>query len=418
MIHWNYVRSEIVRRWRRTSVGISLIMFSIGVLIVVNAVGASFQHAFRTPLEDMGATLTAQRSGDLPEKMAGPVFPCSVVPIYRDEIDRISRIPGIQSMSEALLIWDFEPDGFRIVAGLDPEDSSGPALVKKALLSGRFLAKGDKKAVVLDQSFARNENLGVGKTLRIQGVDFEIVGVVDSSRISQLATANVYAPLSEARQLAMSSPGVTAVHKFGRHDSNLLFVRADRDRVDEIGKQIKEIIGDKANVATPASFKEMLGSVFVLTDRFSLIISVFSVVVAFVLVARTTAANVRERRPEIGTMKAVGWTRNDILGQLGTETLIIVALGAVGGVLLGFVVAKAMSFVTISIPIPWEMSPRPHFMPGGGDQLTRTVRLSVAVSPLLTASALAASLLIGIGSAWAMARSITNLKPSEVLRYE
>ena len=228
----------------------------------------------------------------------------------------------------------------------------------------------------------------------------------------------MYIPLSSAREIAAESTGVKAVHAFEKDDSNLLFVRADRDRSDALAKQIKVIMGEKSTVSTPTSFQEMLGSVFVLTDKFSLAISVLSLLVAFLLVARTTAANVRERRPEIGTMKAVGWTRRDILGQIGSETLIIILLGMVGGLVLGFVAAKALSLVTISIPIPWEMSPRPHFMSGGADQLTRDVRLHVSISPVLMASAFLASLLIGIGSAWAMARSITRLKPSEVLRYE
>lgn len=418
MIHWNYVLGEIFRRWRRTSVNISLIAFSIGVLIVVNAVGASFQQAFRTPLEDMGATLTVQRSGDIPEKMEGPVLPCSVAPIYDKEVERVGRLPGVQSISRALLLWDFDVKGFQIIVGIRSDDLSGPALLKKALVSGRFIDKRDEKTAVLDLSFARERNLGPGKTLEIQGSEFKIVGVADSSRVSQLATAHVYISLREAQRLAVNSPSVKAVHEFGEHDANLLFVRADRDRSEEIGKRIKEIMGKKTTVSTPTSFKEMLGSVFALTDRFSLAVSMLALVGAFVLVARTTAANVRERKPEIGTMKAVGWTRKDIMGQLGTETLIIIVLGMFGGVVLGFAVAKALSLVTISIPIPWEMSPRPHFMPGGGDQLTRDVRLSVSVSPLLMAYAFCASLLIGIGSAWAIARSITNLKPSEVLRYE
>ncbi|MEW6114496.1 MAG: FtsX-like permease family protein, partial [Thermodesulfobacteriota bacterium] len=196
------------------------------------------------------------------------------------------------------------------------------------------------------------------------------------------------------------------------------FVRADRDKTDELAKQIKVIMGEKATVSTPASFTEMLGGVFALTDRFSWMMSILSLAVAFVLVARTTVANVRERRPEIGTMKTIGWTKGDIIRQLGIETVVIVVLGALGGVILGFCAAKALSLVTISIPIPWDMSPRPHFLPGGGDQLMRDVRLSVSISPLLVASALFASLLIGVGSAWAMAQSVTRLKPSEVLRYE
>jgi ABC-type antimicrobial peptide transport system permease subunit len=418
MIHWNYVAAELQHRWRRTSVGISLIAFSVGVLIVVNAVGSSFQQAFRAPLEDMGATLTVQRSGDVPEKMEGPVLPCSVVPIHEREVRKIRELPGVQSVSEALLIWDFDAKSFRIIAGVEPDDPSGPSLVKKALLSGRFLEKADKKAAVIDLSYARNGNLAVGQMLQIEGAAFEIVGVVDSSRISQVATAQVYITLPEARRLAINSPGVTSVHPFAENDSNLLFVRADRDKSEELAQRIKEIMGKKATVSTPASFKQMLGSAFALTDRFSWIISMLSLVVAFALVARTTAANVRERKPEIGTMKTVGWTRRDIVKQIGTETLIIIVLGTLGGILLGFVAAKALSLMTISIPIPWELSPRPHFLPGGGDQLTRDVHLSVGISPLLLSAAPLAALLIGIGSAWAIARSITNLKPSEVLRYE
>lgn len=418
MIHWNYVLAELSHRWRRTSVSLSLIAFSIGVLIVINAVGASFQQAFRAPLEDMGATITVQRAGDVPEKMEGPVFPCSVVPIYQDEVQKISQLPGVQSVSQALLIWDFEPKEFRIILGLDPKDTSGPALLKKALVSGVFLDNDSQGKVVVDMGFARNGNLKLGQTIGIQGSKFEIVGMVDSSRISQVATAHVYMTLPEAQKLAANSSGVKAIHKFGIHDSNLLFLRAERDKSEALRKQIEKLMGEKTTVSTPASFKQMLGSVFALTDRFSWMISVLALVVAFLLVARTTASNVRERRTEIGTMKAVGWTKLDIVKQIGTETLITVILGSIGGILLGFIAAKALSLVSISIPIPWEMSPRPHFLPGGGDQLTRDVQLSVPISPLLLASALFSSLLIGVGSAWAMARSIANLKPAEVLRYE
>ncbi len=418
MIHWNYVLSEIFRRWRRTSVSISLIAFSIGVLIIVNAVGDSFQQAFRAPLEDMGATLTVQRSGDIPEKMEGPVLPCSVAPIDEKEALHMGQLPGVRSISRALLLWDFDVKGFKIIVGIQPDDVSGPALLRKALLSGRFLDNRDEKTAVVDLSFARDNSLEPGKTLHIQGDEFKIVGIADSSRISQLAFAHVYVPLQEAQRLALNSPSVKAVHKFGENDTNLLFVQADRDKSEQIANTIKEIMGKKTTVSTPTSFKEMLGGVFALTDRFSITVSMLALLVALALVARTTAANARERKAEIGTMKAVGWTRKDIMGQLGTETLIIIALGVIGGVLLGFAVSKALSLVTISIPIPWEMSPKPHFMPGGGDQITRDVRLNVSVSFQLMAYALVASILIGIGSAWAMARSITKLNPSEVLRYE
>ncbi|MBI4963514.1 MAG: ABC transporter permease [Desulfomonile tiedjei] len=418
MIHWNYVFSELSHRWRRTSVNISIIAFSIGVLIVVNVVGSSFQKAFRVPMEDMGATLTIQRAGDVPEKMEGLVLPCSVAPIRQEEVRSISQLAGVQSVSEALLVWDFDKTGFRIIAGLEPYAVSGPSLLKKALVSGRFLEKDDANKVVIDLSFAGKGNPELGQTMDIQGNQFEVVGVVDSSRVSQLAAAQVYLNLPQARQLVADSPQVKAVHTFSPGDSNLLFVQTDRDMVDTIEESIKGLMGDKASVSSPSSFREMLGGVFSLTDRFSGMISILALVAALVLVARTAAGNVQERKADIGTMKSVGWTTKDIIVQIGSETLVVVLIGTILGVLMGIIAAKMLALVTISIPIPWEMSPRPHFMPGGGDQLTRDVQLSVSISPLLLVSAFAGALVIGLTSAWAIARAITRLKPSEVFRYE
>jgi lipoprotein-releasing system permease protein len=418
MIQTSYIFSELWGRRRRTWGNVSLVAFSIGLLLVVNILAESFQAAFHAPLDDIGADLTVQRAGDIPEKMEGPVLPCSVVPIRDEEVKQISRLAPVQSVAEALLMWDFEPDGYFSIMGLDPEASSGPALLRKTLVSGRFLEKGDRLKALADRSFSSSHEVSPGQSIEIHGTQYQVVGVVDTSRIGKLASAQVYVTLHDARSVAANSEGVRSLYDFGPKDSNILFVRAARDQVASVDKSIKQIMGAKVTVSTPSSFREMLGSVFSLTDRFAWMISLIALVGALKLVGRTAAANIGERKAEIGTMKAVGWTRRDIVTQVGAETFAQVLLGACLGIALGIIAAQLLSLVTISIPIPWEMTPRPHFLPGGADQLVRDVRLGVAISPLLLIAALAGSLLIGVTSAWAVIRPIANLKPAEALRHE
>ena len=64
------------------------------------------------------------------------------------------------------------------------------------------------------------------------------------------------------------------------------------------------------------------------------------------------------------------------------------------------------------------MSPNPHFLAGGGDQLFKTLRLPVHIPWSLAAFALALSVLIGGLTGMFLGRHISKIKPSEVLRHE
>jgi len=86
--------------------------------------------------------------------------------------------------------------------------------------------------------------------------------------------------------------------------------------------------------------------------------------------------------------------------------------------LIALVAAYGLSFLTVNIPIPWEMSPTPHFLPGGGDQIFKTLRLPVHVPWTLASFAILLSLIIGGLTGALLGRNISKIKPSEVLRHE
>lgn len=417
MLQWEYVWHELTRRRKRTWVNLSLVAVSVCFFLTLTLVSGAFQAAFRAPLQDVGASLTLQRAGDVPQEMLGPVLPCSLVPITGAEVKAVREVPGVLSLSTALLYWDFAPESFRIVAGFDPADQSGFALLNKVVTQGRFLTHKDTGQALLETSYAAEQGLKPGDRLEMHGRGYEVVGLVEASRLSQLAAAQVYLPLSEARALAAASPGVTALHTLGETDANLVFLSVARDQLPRVAQDLKSLLGDKVTVTGPESFQQAIGGLLAATDRFGLAAAVLGLAAAALLVMRTAAAGLRERKGEVAVMKAVGWTRADIARQLIAETLAQALLGGLAGLLAALGCAWLASWVSIPIPLPWDLSPRPHFLPGGADQLFREVPLQPVLNPTHFALALAAALLLGSLAAWTALRAVARLKPAEALTH-
>ncbi len=181
---------------------------------------------------------------------------------------------------------------------------------------------------------------------------------------------------------------------------------------------MKGILGNKATVATPDSFLKLLGSLFALSDKFTLVASLIAIIIAVLIAFKTMAGNIAERAREIGVLKAVGWTNRNVVLQLLAESVVQCFLAGILGLLIAFAAAFGLSFLKVNIPIPWEMSPTPHFLPGGGDQIFKTLRLPVQISWSLSAFAVLLSLIIGGLTGGLLGRSIAKIKPSEVLRHE
>ena len=128
--------------------------------------------------------------------------------------------------------------------------------------------------------------------------------------------------------------------------------------------------------------------------------------------------NMSERAGEIGILKAVGWSNGNVARQLMGESILQSLIGGIIGLIFAIFASWALGFIQVSVPIPWEMSPTPHFLPEGGDPIFKTLRLPVRVSWPLAVSAILLSTIIGAATGSLLSRRIARIKPSEVLRYE
>ena len=412
-----YLIRELYYQKRRTLAAILGLSIGIALLIILNALSMAYRQAAHAPLKEIGADITVQRPGDVPKDLAGAVFPCSAVTIRKEEIEKIRSLPGIKGMGKAVLLWVFDPNRAWIVLGIEQNNTIGPAILRSAVAEGRFLEDGKSEALV-EAAYARQFGIRVGDTVSVNGSKFPVVGLMDASRAAKIAVANLYLPLADAEGLAASSQNLQSVSPFAPGDVNLLFIKADQEKTMELSASLKGILGKKATVATPDSFLKLLGSLFALSDKFTLAASLIAIIVAVLIAFKTMAGNIAERAREIGVLKAVGWTNRNVVAQLLSEAVIQCFLAGILGLLMALVVTFGLSFMEVNIPIPWDMAPNPHFLPGGGDQIYKTLRLPVHIPWTLASFAVLLSIIIGGLTGGLLGRQIAKIKPSEVLRHE
>lgn len=393
-------------------------MLGVALLLSLQAYSNGYRLAARAPLAEIGADIAAQRQGKVPQAFEGILFPHSTAPIHSDEIDAMRRIPGVEDVGESVFFWDFERTGFLVVLGLDPSSKTGPARLKSALLQGRFLRTGDHGVAVADATFARSNNLSPGSKVSIASSPFQLVGLVDTSRIGQVANANIYVMVDDARALAQAARNVLAVHDFRPTDANIVFIRANQAKVESVARAVRSVLGSQALVSSSQTFSDVIGQAYGLVDRFSWLVGLAGLLIAVVGLVRSISSALRERRRDIGLMRAVGWSHGNISAELTSEAVSLAAAGSLAGLVLAVLVSRALSLMRVSIPVPWELSPTPHFLPGGATPMAVTISLSARIDLLPAALAVALSILCGLGVGLWISRRATHIRPAEVLRSE
>jgi lipoprotein-releasing system permease protein len=412
-----YLLNELYYQRRRTAAAIMGLSIGIALLVVLVSLSTAYHQAARAPLKEIGADITLQRSGNVPEELAGVVFPCSAETIRDEQVKKIEGLPGVRGLGKAVLLWAFDPNRAWIVLGIEQKNAVGPATLSRAVTEGRFPGEGRPEAAV-ELSYARQFNIRVGDTISVAKRSYPVVGLIDASKAAKIAVANVYLPLAEAQDMAASSPLVQSVSPFRTDDVNLLFIKADDEKIAAITSSLRAMFGKSATIGTPDSFLKLLGNLFALSDRLTFAASLIAIIVAVLISFKTMAGNIAERTREIGVLKAVGWTNRNVVSQLLSESIVECFLAGIFGLAIALVAAWALSYMKVNIPIPWEMNPVPHFLPHGGDQVFKTLRLPVHVPWTLAAFAVLLSIAVGGFTGALLGRNISRIKPSEVLRHE
>jgi putative ABC transport system permease protein len=239
----------------------------------------------------------------------------------------------------------------------------------------------------------------IGQSIKINGVSYEVVGVLEESGGGPGGNTNdnVFVPISTA-QSRLSSERTRS----GKKAVSVITAQAvDTDQVEAAIEQITETLREQHGILYSADddfiiFDQsiLLETANTITDALTAFlgsIAAISLVVGGIGIMNIMLVSVTERTREIGIRKAIGALRRDILAQFLLESMLLSLLGGVLGILLGWGISSLVgSLVNLTMVID----------PG-------TVALSVGFAG-------GVGLIFGIYPAW----RASNLRPIEALRYE
>lgn len=408
-------------RHRRRNVLAPVITIALGItlLIVIQTLFKSFTVLSEKPLEMIASDITVQRSGNVPEEMKGALFPCSAVTIKKSEIESAGSISGIISINKAILLWVFDPGGFKNVLGIESSTQEGASVIKNHLTEGRFF-EDLKYEAVADKSYADNNGIKTGSKIKIAGVSFMITGLVSSEKTAKMIMANYYIPFQAASEIAVKSKGIQSILPFAGGDATILFIRTKQGSIQKVENQLKEILGDKITISSPSVFLDKFRGIIKFFIDFSYVFMGFVIAVTFLITILSIFSNLNQKKHEIGILKAIGWSPSEVTGLLIKETIIICFIGSLLGILTALAVNYFIRSFTVDIIIPWETgSSIPHFMMKNPDE-KNILSFNLPVSPqwLLSFISLIGACITGVVIGYFSGIKANKIKPVEAVKHE
>ena len=264
--------------------------------------------------------------------------------------------------------------------------------------AGRFLRAGDRRVAVLGASFAAARGLGVGSRLTLEGVAYEVVGVLE--RTLTAPDRFVIVPIADAREqwvakdrllqtlLASGAAALTA----GDLNTGAAVGWRDGEDPDAVALRIRATVPG-VNVQLPS---ELSGLLRASTAFFSALLAglgALALTIGGLSLANTMAAAVFERIRDFGVKRALGAT--DL--QLGREVL---------GEALAVTLAGGLGGVALALGLGWAID---GWAARSGQQLFH-------FSPRLLAGALGFSVLLGGAAAIYATARVVSLSPAEAIR--
>jgi len=242
-----------------------------------------------------------------------------------------------------VLVWGMMPDS---------------TMFKPTITAGRWLRPGDQNMLVLNQRVARDEGLLIGDLVTVnfgegKKATWEIVGLlVDINNQGNSA----YVPRdSLSRQLRQFNRGGTVWIKTDRHDG------AYQTSVE---KQLRTTFDGNALrtnfTLTSARNIEMNRTQFGIITNLFLSMAVLAGLVGSLGLMGTMSINVLERSKEIGVMRAIGASSNNIVGIFVVEGILLGLLSGVVAIPLSYpgskLVSDAMGNMLFKMPMYFRYS--------------------------------------------------------------
>jgi putative ABC transport system permease protein len=313
---------NLLRRPARTL--LTVVGLAIAVAAVVALVGISdgFERSYVNLLHDRQVELIVQRAS------GGNNLNRLLDPSLRKSLQGLPEVNEVfPSQMDVTSFPDYDLSAV-ITIGWEP----GSRLMNRlSIASGRTLRPGDRDKAIIGAVLAANMGKKPGDKLTMYGESIEIVGVFDSHSVFE--NGSIFMPIDELQRL-MSTRLVTAYSvSVARPD--------DPAEVSVVARQIERM--DPTLAALPvADFVDNIQQIR-LARGVAWVVSAIALMIGAIGMLNTMVMSVAERAREIGTLRAIGWTKRRVMSIILCESILLSIGGAALGTLTAIGLTKFLS---------------------------------------------------------------------------
>ncbi len=377
--------NNLRRKKGRTFFLVSGLAIGISAAVAMASVGQAMNREVMQALDEYGANiLVLPATEGLPLSYGG--LTVSAVnaggrELTTADVEKISTIKNKQNISTIApkLLVQTEVRGRRVlVAGVD---FKAERRLKKWWRTSSGMIPTDPAEVLIGKNAAASLHLASGDRIRTGRVDVRVSGVLDNTGSQD--DGLIFADLAWVQQHFQKGNSISLIE---------LSALCSGCPIDDMVHQINSALPGARAVAVKETV-ELKMQAMNYFHRFSLGISVLLLIVAGMIIFFAMTASVKERVQEIGLFRAIGFRTGHIIQVLLAEAFIVSMIAGIAGYGIGIISPRLVA--------PYLMS---------------AYNLTFKFDPLLAASALMSSVLIGLLASIYPAVRAGRLDPVEALK--
>ena len=324
------------------------IVIGVAAVIAMVALGRGAQEAVKKRISALGTTLISV----LPGQVRGPGQLSSSTDRAALTLDDAAAIEERGKLALAV-----QPEMSRSLQILYENRNTSTSVVGTSanylevrnftIAAGRMFATaedaGRRRVAILGSQVV--EDLGVsspelliGESIRIDGIQFEVAGVLASKGTGggfQNPDDQVLIPIETARYRLMGSNRLRSINVLAPTEEDIPVTMAELQRILRREHRLRPGQNDDFTLRNQSDFLTTLGETTQVFTYLLAGIAAVSLLVGGIGIMNIMLVSVTERTREIGVRKALGATQANILIQFLIEAIVLCLLGGSLGILVG-----------------------------------------------------------------------------------